>query len=787
MSDSDISWESESDETEESDFSEEVESSDETAGNPQQKSRASSSARKARANPRKNTPTPLPSSSSSSSSSSASSSVVSSSFLHSSDGKPLKEKSAKFVQTCLAKIDEFSSVVATVERQKRQKSPKNGGTKRKRSGAKGGATSGDEDRIGPLGEAGVRPVESLAKLESRLTLAAVLKDDDNAWLRRPLSERTVSLFFSVPGVDPPPAAVQPCGDAGARIAAAYLRPAIRNALDVLGEHKLYLPQVLVDAAAPDDGDTPLSPCLRALAVPVHLEYFGYPMRKDAALRDVMSNDMYVEHLSKTVQGVACWTVLAAWLATQSALGRWLHSIRVEVRAQLAEEEASARRPSLAAGDPVNLRSIRTVPALIAEARRSALAVRLVCAVTTAVSDRLDDPLYLLSLFGLPGGNRDPSLMAPPPLATDDYLLFVEVYGETLPEGVMSLNLAAGGEPVRRSAAWAGAIALDLECGRLQDVSGVYSSNARFLQVASTVKLAATLFAHDAHPGAAGCEERARTRANAIDMPLPTRVGDFKYHPLYCLERFVSGQEAIHPREPVAYFGKGDRSVPVYPRSSLCRLLTDDKWLIEGMQIKPGEEPIKYLGKRPVRPARGRRDASNSAAALSAVASGAVRGTAVAARDTAAGDEGDEHDNADEAADPFLMPLYGPWQVEPYKPPEISEDGVVPRNRYGNVYLFQPSFLPRHCVHITGVTEAAAKKLGVDAVPAMVGWHLVRMRYLPKIEGVVVPEWEETRILASLEQGNDRAAQARKAKARGLWAELTAKLRLAAEVQRAYAS
>lgn len=34
----------------------------------------------------------------------------------------------------------------------------------------------------------------------------------------------------------------------------------------------------------------------------------------------------------------------------------------------------------------------------------------------------------------------------------------------------------------------------------------------------------------------------------------------------------------------------------------------------------------------------------------------------------------------------------------YEPP-VAKDGIVPRNEYGNVDLFQPSMLPKGTVHI----------------------------------------------------------------------------------------
>lgn len=45
-----------------------------------------------------------------------------------------------------------------------------------------------------------------------------------------------------------------------------------------------------------------------------------------------------------------------------------------------------------------------------------------------------------------------------------------------------------------------------------------------------------------------------------------------------------------------------------------------------------------------------------------------------------------------------MEIFGYWQTEEYDPP-TAENGLVPRNAYGNVELFKPTMLPKKCVHI----------------------------------------------------------------------------------------
>lgn len=47
---------------------------------------------------------------------------------------------------------------------------------------------------------------------------------------------------------------------------------------------------------------------------------------------------------------------------------------------------------------------------------------------------------------------------------------------------------------------------------------------------------------------------------------------------------------------------------------------------------------------------------------------------------------------------------------------------VPRNDYGNVYLFKPCMLPVGCAHLRlSNLHRVAKKLTIDAAPAVTGF------------------------------------------------------------------
>ena len=68
--------------------------------------------------------------------------------------------------------------------------------------------------------------------------------------------------------------------------------------------------------------------------------------------------------------------------------------------------------------------------------------------------------------------------------------------------------------------------------------------------------------------------------------------------------------------------------------------------------------------------------------------------------------------------------------------------ILPRNEHGNIEIPEGAavFVPLGCQHITNdCAAAAASKLGLQAVPAMVGFESRQGRQIPKISGVVVLE------------------------------------------------
>uniref|UniRef100_A0A5S6QWD8 Rad4 beta-hairpin domain-containing protein n=1 Tax=Trichuris muris TaxID=70415 RepID=A0A5S6QWD8_TRIMR len=207
-------------------------------------------------------------------------------------------------------------------------------------------------------------------------------------------------------------------------------------------------------------------------------------------------------------------------------------------------------------------------------------------------------------------------------------------------------------------------------------------------------------------------ENEEIERQLIDRPLPRKISEYKNHPLYVLERDLLKFQALYPKDiqPIGYCS----SVPVYRRSAVCQLNGKEAWIREARVIKENEEPYKIVKARPkmnVPP--------------------------------------------EERVDRPLL-LYGIWQTEPYVPP-TAKDGVVPRNKFGNVELYQMNMLPKGTVYLNvpGLLEVA-RKLEIDCVPAVVGWEFHCRSSHPILKGFVVCEefkdvlmeaWKQERIIS----------------------------------------
>ncbi|NXO32251.1 XPC protein, partial [Cisticola juncidis] len=235
-----------------------------------------------------------------------------------------------------------------------------------------------------------------------------------------------------------------------------------------------------------------------------------------------------------------------------------------------------------------------------------------------------------------------------------------------------------------------------------------------------------------------------------DQPLPTAIGEYKNHPLYALKRHLLKYQAIYP-ESAAILGYC-RGEAVYSRDCIHTLHSRDTWLKQARVVRIGEVPYKM-----------------------------VRGFSNRARKARLA----EPANRDQKD----LALFGRWQTEEYQPP-IAVDGKVPRNEYGNVYLFLPSMLPVGCVQLKLPNlNRVARKLNIDCAQAVTGFdfhggysHAVTDGYVvcEEYKEVLVAAWENEQ--AEIEK---KEKEKREKRALGNWKLLTKGLLIRERLKQRY--
>ncbi|XP_068939955.1 DNA repair protein complementing XP-C cells isoform X2 [Petaurus breviceps papuanus] len=194
--------------------------------------------------------------------------------------------------------------------------------------------------------------------------------------------------------------------------------------------------------------------------------------------------------------------------------------------------------------------------------------------------------------------------------------------------------------------------------------------------------AETLRPYQSPFGARENKEEMEFQAKLQSQPLPAAIGMYKNHPLYALKRHLLKYEAIYP-ETAAILGYC-RGEAVYSRDCVHTLHSRDTWLKEARVVRIGEVPYKM-----------------------------VKGYSNRARKARLADP--QYRDQDD------LGLFGHWQTEEYQPP-VAVDGKVPRNEFGNVYLFVPSMMPIGCVQLKLPNlHRVARKLGIDCVQAITGF------------------------------------------------------------------
>jgi xeroderma pigmentosum group C-complementing protein len=203
------------------------------------------------------------------------------------------------------------------------------------------------------------------------------------------------------------------------------------------------------------------------------------------------------------------------------------------------------------------------------------------------------------------------------------------------------------------------------------------------------------------------QEDAELTAKAAQEGMPKNVADFRGHPLYALERHIRRNEVIHPKVESGKINVGTAMKPrfelVYRRQNVHVVKSADKWFRLGREVKVGEVPLK---------------------------------TSMPRRGTRAHQSPMEEDEEV----PVGVGMYAVFQTQLYVPPPITRDGMVPRNRYGNIDVYVPSMIPEGGVWVR-MPEAkhAAKLLKIDYADAVTGFDFKGRHGTARIDGVVVAE------------------------------------------------
>ncbi|KAI0120341.1 Rad4-domain-containing protein [Hypoxylon sp. NC0597] len=200
---------------------------------------------------------------------------------------------------------------------------------------------------------------------------------------------------------------------------------------------------------------------------------------------------------------------------------------------------------------------------------------------------------------------------------------------------------------------------------------------------------------------------------------------------YVLQRHLKREEALLPDAvPVKVFrnkGKGSKveEEDVYLRKDVVAVKSAETWHKQGRAPIEGVEPLKHAPYRAATTNRRREIAEAEAATGQKV----------------------------------MQPLYSFEQTDWIIPSPI-QNGVIPKNEYGNIDMFVEHMCPEGAVHVPyrGVVRVC-KRLQIDYAEAVVGFEFGHRMAVPVIQGVVIAEENYDRVMEELEK--DEAERARK--------------------------
>lgn len=239
---------------------------------------------------------------------------------------------------------------------------------------------------------------------------------------------------------------------------------------------------------------------------------------------------------------------------------------------------------------------------------------------------------------------------------------------------------------------------------------------------------------------------------------------YKQSKEFVLARHLKREEALLPTaKPVKTFkasktkgkkGEGEGE-PVYLRKDVVQVKSEETWHKQGRAPKPGAAPLKRAPYRAATTNR-RRELAEAEA---------------------------------QTGHKVLQGLYSYDQTDWIIPPPI-QDGIIPKNQYGNIDLFVEHMLPEGAAHVPyrGAVRVC-KRLEIDFAEAVVDFEFGHRMAVPVIQGVVIAEEYFDKVMEEL--AKDEAEKKRKEDEKrrkvvlAMWRRLLMGMRIRERVQREY--
>lgn len=236
---------------------------------------------------------------------------------------------------------------------------------------------------------------------------------------------------------------------------------------------------------------------------------------------------------------------------------------------------------------------------------------------------------------------------------------------------------------------------------------------------------------------------------------------YKQSKEFALERHLKREEALRPgAKPVKKFknkvkgGKVEEE-DVFLRADILNVKSAETWHKQGRAPLAGERPLKRVPYRAATTNRRREIAEAEAA----------------------------------TGEKVLQGLFSFDQTDWIIPPPI-ENGIIPKNDYGNIDLFAEHMCPQGAVHVPFRGAAkVCKRIQIDYAEAVVDFEFGHRMAVPVIQGVVIAEEYHDQVMRELEK--DEAERRRKEDekrrkvALGKWRKFLMGMRIAQKIREEY--